>query len=337
MGYATGSLLKIAEMLENTGQKGRRVLDLGSQDVTVFDEGDLDNLSTFVARFGGDVGRLRSLFPGPFPALTAVGEVFSAAGFEYICCDVDRRPKTLYIDFNALDFDQTLYGRFDLVMNAGTTEHLANPVAAFFLMHHLCKVNGILYNEVPLSGWLNHGLNNLTPKFWHTIQWINDYRVLWAEAKPVDQTLGADGNFGGEHLKFITHLDGAGDVSSSIQILYQKTSNRGFVPPFDAVIPTDDGGKALAELVMGSLRPFVACGALSADDAISTTNEFLVYQCLPFRVGNGSWPYRIYFTEGRARSSVKRHLEAIPVLGPALLNVYRRLRPSPPVPRVGTR
>lgn len=283
MGYAIQNFWRIADLVQSVGLTGRRVIDLGSQDVRIFSDADFKLLEESVRKFGGDPARLRTLFVPPYPVVISARDVFEASGFEYVCCDVDQRPGTVYVDFNTLAFDRRLYGEFDFVMNAGTTEHLPNPLAAFFLMHQLCATDGMLFNEVPFSGWTNHGLNNLTAKFWHTLRWMNSYRVLSATVKYVPDTTPRDGNFGGEHLDFIANLSRATETSSSIEIIFQKTSSRGFVPPYDAVFPTDDGGRAIGQLVMGSLRPFIVNGSLTAAEAKKTVNQFLAYQNLPYK------------------------------------------------------
>ena len=110
-------------------------------------------------------------------------------------------------------------------------------------------------------------MNNLTAKFWHSLRWMNSYRVLSATIKYIPEAHPDDGNFGGEHLAFIQDLDEAAKVSSWIEIIFQKTFDRGFIPPYDAVCPTDDDGTAVEALVRGSLRPFVAGGALTEAEA----------------------------------------------------------------------
>lgn len=285
MGYAVGSITSLSQVARAANISGRRVIDLGSQDVTIFDELDLCSLESDIRQWGGNAQPIRDAGNGNFPFVVTARDVFASAGFDYLCCDVDRRPGTIYVDFNDQSFDRTLYGQFDVVMNAGTTEHLSNPVPAFFLMHHLCRKGGILYNEVPLSGWMNHGLVNLTPKFWHMLRWINGYDVLSARIIPVGSTSVTDGNFGGAHLDFIGNLADAGSTSSSIQIIFRKTGDRGFIPPFDAVIPARDGGEALSLLVWNSLKSFVISGAITEEEAAQAIDDFMEYQSLVFRVG----------------------------------------------------
>jgi cyclopropane fatty-acyl-phospholipid synthase-like methyltransferase len=43
--------------------------------------------------------------------------------------------------------------RFDLLINAGTTEHVVNHDNAFRVMHDLVKVGGFMIHEVPVAGF----------------------------------------------------------------------------------------------------------------------------------------------------------------------------------------
>lgn len=281
MGYSTGNLTKIGELIAATNSAGRRIVDFGSQDIKVFNQDSLGEIQRFITSMGG-ARNFRSNKQDDFPFLLTAQEIFTAAGFEYICFDVDRRPGTIYVDYNTLDFNRSLYGRFDIVLNAGTTEHLPNPVAALFLMHWVCRRGGILFNEVPLFGWMNHGLNNMTAKFWHTLRWMNSYEVLSAQVKYADMPPDNE-NATGPHLEFIENLAYATQKSGSIEIIFRKTSDRGFIPPYDAMLPTEDNGAAIAKLVMGSLNPFVKCGALTRKEAVATTDAFLAYRRVPYR------------------------------------------------------
>jgi len=284
MGYLVGSLVHLSQILRTTQTAGKHVFDLGSQDVTIFDDAGAQYLRRFVEEFGGDPNSLNAKLKTSFPAVISAAQIFSAAGFAYHCCDVDKRPGTAYVDFNTLAFDQSLYGQFDLVLNAGTTEHLPNPLAAFFLMHYLCRKDGLLYNEVPLSGWFNHGFNNLTPKFWHTLRWMNSYKVISAVIKPFNSDQADEGNFGGKHLDFIENLSDLEQRSANIQIIFQKVEDRGFVPPFDAVLPEGGDGKVVADLVWASLLPFAACGSLTHAAAAASVNAFLAMQKMGYRM-----------------------------------------------------
>lgn len=270
MGYSTGNLAKIGQLINASGFTGRRIIDFGSQVVKTFDREDLGTLQKFIGSLGGPSDFHGDTRDNQFPLFLTADEIFTAAGFQYKCFDVDQRPRTIYVDYNTLAFDRSLYGSFDIVLNVGTTEHLPNPVAALFLMHWMCRTGGILFNEIPLSGRMNHSLNNMTAKFWYTLRWMNSYEVLSAQVNYAEITPD-DPNATGPHLDFIRNLERATQNSGSIEIIFRKTSDRGFIPPYDAVFPTDDGGAAIAKLVMGSLNP------------VKTTDAFMAHQKLPYR------------------------------------------------------
>jgi hypothetical protein len=220
--------------------------------------------------------------------MVPAADVFNAIGVSYTCFDVDDRPGTIYVDYNTLRFDRSLYGQFDVVANAGTTEHLGNPNACFLLMHQCCRVGGLLFNNVPLCGYANHGLNNLTPKFWHTLRWMNSYDVVDAHVNYVAATHERDGNFYGEHLEFIRDVDQATRVSATIELTFRKTQGRGFVPPFDvdAAVWNAGDGQAVGRLLAGSLMPFVTMDALTQAESDACINDFLHLQGRGYRVDN---------------------------------------------------
>ncbi len=69
--------------------------------------------------------------------------IFDAMGVEYLCCDVEKRAKTLSVDLN---FDVTgledYAGIADICTNHGNSEHLMNQSHTFQLMHDLTKQGG---------------------------------------------------------------------------------------------------------------------------------------------------------------------------------------------------
>src|SRR5262249_53757665 len=88
-------------------------------------------------------------------------------GFEYIAIDLAGED-VLKLDLNHALVPPELRDSQDIVLNAGTTEHVANQDNAFRLIHDLTKPNGIMIHDVPCQGNLTHGLVNYTLKFfWH--------------------------------------------------------------------------------------------------------------------------------------------------------------------------
>lgn len=57
--------------------------------------------------------------------------------------------------------------KFDLVVDAGTSEHVKDYYQCFANMDKLCKVGGIIYKENPMTGhWPLHGLHYVSEQFY---------------------------------------------------------------------------------------------------------------------------------------------------------------------------
>jgi hypothetical protein len=61
-------------------------------------------------------------------------------------------------------------GKYSLVTNFGTTEHVTNQLNAFKVIHDLTMPNGVMIHEVPAQGMFNHGLVNYNPKFFWVVE-----------------------------------------------------------------------------------------------------------------------------------------------------------------------
>jgi len=248
---------------------GFRVIDLGSQDLFVGSDQELALINGFVASLGGIPFDEHSLVDKPVEAKT----VFERAGLEYFRADVDERPSTIYVDFNKLVFPAVMRDTVDLVVNIGTTEHLSNPIGAFAMMHYVAKPGAILFHDVPLFGFGNHGLLNPTPKFWHALIWMNGYERISATVRRTDETSIDSGNFYHEYLDYMKGLDRARGISWMIRIILRKTRSGVFVSPFDAVLPLSDGEKE-ANLLWGALYPFMKTGVWTRKEINSTIDDF---------------------------------------------------------------
>ena len=82
------------------------------------------------------------------------------------------------LDLNRDAVPEEMRGAFDLVINAGTTEHVSNQENAFRVIHHLTKPSGIMYHEIPAGGMIDHGFFSYQPKFFARMAYQNDYKIL---------------------------------------------------------------------------------------------------------------------------------------------------------------
>ena len=86
-------------------------------------------------------------------------------GFDYASVDIDESPGSIPLDLNYDDAPASAVGKYQLVTNFGTTEHVANQLNAFKVIHELTAIGGVMWHHLPAQGMLNHGLVNYNPKF----------------------------------------------------------------------------------------------------------------------------------------------------------------------------
>jgi len=151
---------------------------------------------------------------------------WAALGFERSAIDVGGGA--IHLDLNRGRLPRRLRGAFDLVINAGTTEHVANQMNAFRIIHQLVRVGGVMYHELPAGGLIDHGLVGYQPKFFNMLAKLNGYEALyirftaWGPSKIPDY-LRKSNPYGGDSV-----------VDCSLRVALRKLHNMPFVCPFDA-------------------------------------------------------------------------------------------------------
>jgi hypothetical protein len=100
-------------------------------------------------------------------------------GFRYVSIDVEG-SENIELDLNFDDVPSAYRGCFDLVTNYGTTEHVANQLNAFQVIHDLARVGGVMVHHLPLQGMMDHGLVNYNPKFFWALARSNQYQWLYS-------------------------------------------------------------------------------------------------------------------------------------------------------------
>jgi hypothetical protein len=99
-------------------------------------------------------------------------------GFEYAAIDIDGSPGSIPLDLNYDPVPDDALGKYRLVTNFGTTEHVANQLNAFKVIHDLTAVGGIMIHHLPIQGMFNHGLINYNPKFFWMLARSNGYKLI---------------------------------------------------------------------------------------------------------------------------------------------------------------
>jgi hypothetical protein len=100
-------------------------------------------------------------------------------GFRYVSIDVEGSG-VIELDLNFDKVPRVYRGCFDLVTNYGTTEHVANQLNAFQVIHDLARVGGVMVHHLPLQGMMDHGLVNYNPKFFWALARSNGYQWLYS-------------------------------------------------------------------------------------------------------------------------------------------------------------
>jgi hypothetical protein len=268
---------EIFAQIRSSGLKqGCPVLSLGSQTVYIGSQKDIALIDRFIEFFGGKPLRQQA----EIPAAIDPRSIFERAGFQYCSTGPDVEG---YINLSKLVFPRELRDRFGLVLNIGFSEHFANPVACLAFMHYAARVGGVLYHDLPLFGWGNHGLVSMTPKFWHALIWMNGYERISTSVSRVVESAVEPGNFYHGYLRYLHGLEQARDISWMVRAILRKTNGDVFLPPYDAVLPTSDGGKEAA-LLHGALEPFVNAGVWTDEEVCASIDRFMQVLNKPYRM-----------------------------------------------------
>lgn len=105
--------------------------------------------------------------------------MFKHSGFSYKALDIFDGDEVILFDLNLDTPGPELKGKFNLVTNFGTTEHIINQFASFRTIHELTKQGGIIYHDLPMGGYHTHGYFNYNPLFFQHLANANNYEILF--------------------------------------------------------------------------------------------------------------------------------------------------------------
>ncbi len=218
-------------------------------------------LANSFLRADGAIKELGSLFgvqsefevPRPHPTHLAHGSLEHLAenapsarafwlwlGFVYASIDIDGSPGSIALDLNHDEIPPSEKRKYHLVTNFGTTEHVANQLNAFEIIHELTAPKGVMVHSVPAQGYFNHGLINYNPKFFWMLARSNGYKMLAQDFVASDVPYRLPENIVDSIQTFrpntMSRIGGYQAVDASILIVMQKVFDISFVPPID--VPT---------------------------------------------------------------------------------------------------
>jgi hypothetical protein len=161
-----------------------RLLDIGPQNVYFATGAQIDAFvnaqGMTVKREHFELERQRLEYfstPRPEERTTLFSEICDLTNIEYNSFDVCPALKTELLDLNYDQLPERYNCYYDVVLNFGTTEHIFNQWNSFKIIHDALKVGGVVYHQLPASGYLDHGYYCYTPLFFTEIAAANDYEI----------------------------------------------------------------------------------------------------------------------------------------------------------------
>ncbi len=158
-------------------------------------------------------------------------------GLEYAAIDIDGTPDSIPLDLNFDGVPQAEMGKYDVVTNYGTTEHVANQMNALKIVHDLAAPEGIMIHNLPCQGNFNHGLLNYSPKFFWMLARSNEYRWLYLDYVDSGISYELPQNLMESVRPYQADIEqrmAAYRVSNTaLVVVLQKRRARPFVPPID--------------------------------------------------------------------------------------------------------
>lgn len=184
------------------------------------------------------------------PAAPMARDFWTWLGFQYAAIDIDGSPGSIPLDLNFDAVPDDAAGKFDLVTNFGTTEHVANQLNAFKVVHDLAALGGVMLHHLPAQGMLNHGLINYNPKFFWMLARSNGYKWLYADFTWAPTSYELPRNII-EHMTpfapdIAARLRDYRTADCGIVVALQKVFDIPFVPPLDVNTGTRTDNPALA-------------------------------------------------------------------------------------------
>ena len=79
-------------------------------------------------------------------------EFWTWLGLSYASIDIDGSPGSIPLDLNYDEVPAAFVGQYDVVTNFGTTEHVANQLQSFKIIHDLATPGALMLHVLPASG-----------------------------------------------------------------------------------------------------------------------------------------------------------------------------------------
>ena len=179
MGIATGTFQQLLQEHRLRPFKGA-LLTLGRQDIYL----SADDVRYWTGYYGVPCADLKApdltLAPNA-PASRFVSDraLFAFLGVSCESLDASRYEGCDHVaDLNTPEPPSALHERYDIVLDAGTLEHVFHLPNAFQFCHGLLKQGGRMIHMSPLSNYADHGFYQMSPTLFHDYYEANGWGIL---------------------------------------------------------------------------------------------------------------------------------------------------------------
>lgn len=241
MGYgSTYKFIDYMQVFQKHGiSAGSKIMTLGDQTVALRDKEAVKYLLQFIDSYAkSDPAKYEKLIGQRIH----VSGVYADAGFSFTSIDLNEVDHSIPVDLNFWPNDLVPAIQYDVVTNEGTTEHVANQMNAFSIIHYLARQGGLMIHEIPLVQYGAHAMVTVTPLFIKKLIDGNKYEVIQARLKSHDLSE-AKAFHHDESLEFIegfTDLMEKSSMAAMVYLVLKKTSDSAFVPPLDIALDSKE-------------------------------------------------------------------------------------------------
>lgn len=183
MGASLKTLSRFVSLHERGLLKnGASIIELGTQELYCAGmENSLREIIEYFSKSNPGIQKSDSYSDAEITALANkgfLGKTLKACGFSYRALDIFEADSTTLFDLNVQSPGDDLKEQFDLVTNLGTTEHVINQYLSMKTIHELTKPGGLIYHDLPMSGYHDHGYFSYNALLFRHLAEANNYTIL---------------------------------------------------------------------------------------------------------------------------------------------------------------
>jgi hypothetical protein len=254
---------------------GSAVIEIGAQQLDESFVGATEDIAATGRFFGVTTPPPSFAWTGPRSDTNVLAgaplarEFWTWLGLNYASIDIDGSPGSIALDLNYDEVPTELVGRYDIVTNFGTTEHVANQLQSFKIMHDLAAAGALMLHVLPAGGMPNHGLVSYNPKFFWMLGRSNGYKIAFMTMGQSDRDAGLPDDL----VEFLALYEPQAKSefaaytmpATSVVVALQKVFDTPFVAPLDVPTGTTTEHAALRERYWSVLKPDLSFQARERD------------------------------------------------------------------------